>query len=419
MTDNLHTDHKKPSKTSLCALDWLNMCIGDVLGGLAPYLAVYLRSAHHWDQGSIGAALSAMGIATIVAQMPAGALIDRLRQKRLVLCLATALMSLACIAITLFDNFHAVITAQVLYGVAAAIAGPSIVSISLGLVGHKFFAPRVARNEAFNHIGNVVAAVLAGLAGYFVSPVWIFYLVATLGFGSIIATSFIKEIDINHDIARGEHIEDHTSSIRAVGKLLCDRRIVAFATAVFLFHLANAALLPLAGQYLSEAQPKEAPIWISACIVAAQFVMIPVSLMAGNLAQSWGRKPVFLIAFSVLPIRAFLYTLSASPLLVVPVQLLDGVGAGIFGVLVSVIVADLTKGTGHYNVTRGMIISAQGIGAALSNLLAGWIVLNYGYSSGFLSLAFIGLLGLIICCLGLPETRDLSSDFSKNNKVVS
>jgi MFS family permease len=396
---------KEPSRQSLRALDGLNMFVGDVIGGIGPYLAAFLRSSRQWDQADIGAALSAMGLATILAQTPAGALIDRTRQKRLLVGLSAAMMSLSCIAITIFPQFHAVITAQIVYGVGAAIAGPCIVAISLGIVGHKKFASRIARNEAFNHIGNVIAAILAGIAGSMISPKWIFYLVASFGLASIVATLWIKEPDIDHQLARGANDSAETSGNESLSTIFADKRIVAFALSVVLFHLANAAMLPLAGQYLSEARPKEAPFWISSCIVAAQFVMIPVSILAGKLAQTWGRKPVFLIGFIVLPVRGFLYTLSNSPLLIVPVQLLDGIGAGIFGVLASVIVADLTKGTGRYNVTRGLIITAQGIGSALSNLLAGFIVHAHGYNAGFTSLAFIALLGLLICYFGLPETK--------------
>ena len=176
-------------------------------------------------------------------------------------------------------------------------------------------------------------------------------------------------------------------------------------------------MLPLAGQYLAEVQPNNAPIWISACIIAAQLVMIPVSIAAGTLAQTWGRKPVFLIGFAVLPIRGLLYTLSNSPFLVVPVQLLDGIGAGIFGVLASVITADLTRGTGHYNVTRGLIITAQGVGPALSNILAGCIVQAAGYGAGFISLGMIAALGLVICYFGLPETRNAEPVLSTGGQV--
>jgi MFS family permease len=394
-----------PSKQSLRALDYLSMFIGDVIGGIGPYLAAYLRAERHWNQAGIGAALSAMGIATILAQAPSGAAIDRSKKKKVLLYFAAAMMSLSCIAITLSNKFNAILAAQVIYGVGAAMAGPCIVAISLGVVGHRAFASRIARNEAFNHVGNVMAALLAGSVGYLVSPNWIFYLVAIFGLASIVATKFIKESDINDELARGAKIDDESSAPVSLSVLLGNKRILYFALSVSLFHLANAAMLPLAGQYLSESQPREAPIWISACIIVAQFVMIPVSILAGGLAESWGRKPVFLIGFAVLPIRGLLYTLSNSPMLVVPVQVLDGIASGIFGVLASVIVADLTKGTGHYNVTRGLIITAAGIGAALSNVLAGWIVQAAGYNAGFIALAMIAFIGLLICYFSLPETR--------------
>ncbi len=412
MTSELNTDKSRTivSNQSLRALDCLNIMIGDVLGGLGPYLAAYLRTAQQWDQASIGAALSAMGIATILSQTPAGALVDRLKQKRILLCGAAGVMSLTCVVITVFSQFYAVMTAQIIYGIGAAVAGPCIVAISLGLVGHKRFASRIARNEAYNHVGNVAAAVLVGLAGFLISPICVFYLIALFSVGSIVATSYIREDEIDHDVASGAVESTSSKPEINIAALLSNKHIAAFGIAVFLFHLSNAAMLPLAGQYLSEGRPREAPLWISACVVSAQFVMVPVSLWAGRAAQTWGRKPVFLIGFSVLPIRGFLYTLNSSPFWVVPVQLLDGIGAGIFGVLASVIVADLTKGTRHYNVTRGAIITAQGFGAVLSNLLAGFLVARFGYVSGFLFLALTGLAGLVICCLGLPETRNLEPE---------
>lgn len=396
---------KAPSRQSLRALDCLSFFVGDVIGGIGPYLAAYLLAVRHWDQASIGEAISVMGIAAILAQSPAGALIDRLRQKRILLCIAAAAMSMSCVAVTIFGQFPAVLATQAIYGVGAAIAGPCIVSISLGLVGLKAFSLRIARNEGLNHIGNVIAAFIGGIAVYFYSPDWIFYLVGIFGLAGIFATFFIQERDIDHDIARGSELEDDKSGPVSANALFADKRIVVFALCAVCFHLANAAMLPLAGQYLAEGHPQYAPIWMSACIIAAQFMMIPVSLASGRLAQTWGRKPVFLIGFLVLPIRGLLYTLSNNPLLVVPVQLLDGVGNGIYGVLTPVILADLTKGSGNYNSTRGLINTAVGIGGAASNLLGGWLVHNAGYGVGFTSLAFIGWLGLVICYFGLPETR--------------
>ena len=393
-----------PSRQSLRALDCLNLFIGDVIGGLGPYLAVYLKITRGWDQAAIGTALSAMGIATIFTQIPGGTFIDRIKQKRLLLSISALLMGLSCIALTQFGQFKAVLTAQITYGIAAALAGPCIVAISLGIVGHKKFATRIARNEAFNHIGNVIAALLAGISGYLISSEWIFYLIALLSFASIIATSFIKENDIDHQIAIRNNSSGGTKDLSSVLTILTDRRVLVFAISVMLFHLANAAMLPLAGQYLSEGRAHQAPIWISACIIAAQLVMIPTCVLAGRLAQKWGRKPVFLLGFAALPIRGFLYILSNSPWLVLSVQILDGIASGIFGVLVSVIVADITEKTGYYNTTRGFIITAQGIGAALSNVLAGYIVHRAGYNAGFASLSVIAIIGIIVCYFGLKET---------------
>ncbi|HEY9759063.1 MAG TPA: MFS transporter [Oculatellaceae cyanobacterium] len=408
---------KMTSNQTLRALDYLSFFIGDVMGGIGPYLAIYLRSFRHWEQGSIGVILSAMGMTTIVVQIPAGALMDSCKKKRALFCFSTVLMGLGAFAITIFPQFSAVLAAQIVYGVAAAFAGPCIVAISLGVVGSRLFAARVARNEAFNHLGNVMAAIFAGAAGYALSQNWIFYMIAFFAVCSTCATFFIKREDIDDDVACGadesintDALNDYrvieTKAVRSdFRSLFADKHLVAFAIAVTLFHMANAAMLPLAGQYLAERDVRWAPIWISACIITAQVVMVPASILAGHFAETWGRKPVFLLAMMVLPLRGFLYTLSNSPYLVVPVQLLDGIGAGIFGVLVSVIVADLTAGTGRYNSARGVVMTAQGIGAALSNLTAGAIVQAAGYRAGFLSLTLVALIGLVICYVWLPETH--------------
>jgi len=173
-----------------------------------------------------------------------------------------------------------------------------------------------------------------------------------------------------------------------------------------LFHFANAAMLPLAGQLLSHDKATGASLYMSACIIAAQLVMIPVAAFAGTQADRWGRKPIFLIGFGVLPIRGCLYTLSDDPFFIVAVQLLDGIGAGIFGVLWVTVVADLTKGTGRYNLTLGAIATAQSIGAALSNVVAGYTVSAWGYNAGFLMLAGIAACALTIFYWAMPETKE-------------
>jgi MFS family permease len=173
-----------------------------------------------------------------------------------------------------------------------------------------------------------------------------------------------------------------------------------------LFHLANAAMLPTVGQKLTHVVGSgHATSLIAGCIVAAQCVMVPVAVLVGRKADAWGRKPLFLVAFGVLALRGLLYTLSNNPFWLLGVQLLDGVGAGIFGALFPVVVADLPQGTGRFNVSQGAVATAQGIGAALSATLAGTVVVGAGYSAAFLALGTVAGLGFLGYLLLMPETR--------------
>jgi MFS family permease len=165
-------------------------------------------------------------------------------------------------------------------------------------------------------------------------------------------------------------------------------------------------MLPLVGQKLSLVNKEMGTSLMSACIVAAQLVMVPVAMMVGAKADIWGRKPIFLVGFVILPIRGILYTFSDNPYWLVGVQTLDGVGAGIFGALFPLVVADLTRGTGRFNVSQGAITTALGIGAALSSAFAGVIVVKAGYSAAFLFLAAVASAALSLFWLAMPETLE-------------
>jgi MFS family permease len=173
-----------------------------------------------------------------------------------------------------------------------------------------------------------------------------------------------------------------------------------------LFHLANAALLPLVGQKLAAEFPEEATAMMSACIVAAQTIMLPIALLVGHTADSWGRKPLFLAGFAILPVRAVLYTFSDNSFWLIGVQLLDGVGAGIFGALTPLVIADIMRGTGRYNFALGAIATMQGIGASLSGLVAGVIVDHFGYNAAFLALGAAAGVALAVFALRMPETAE-------------
>ncbi len=371
MTDNAPpgpgAHEQNPSQTSRRALDGVNVFLADVRDGMGPFLGTFLRESHHWDAGRVGIALAPSQIGTVLAQTPAGALIDGIRWKRLAIAIAAAVVAAGCVVIYLVPTLAVVVAAQAAIGAAAAIFPPAVAALTLGLVGRATMARRTGRNEAFNHGDNVIAAALAGGAAYLLGYGALFFLVAGMAAASGVAVLLIREADIDHDLARGAD-DDGERSHEAIGivELFKDRRIAIFATSVVLFHFANAAMLPLVGQKSSDGLKEGAAVLMSACIIAAQVVMVPVALAASRLATSWGRKPVFLIGFAVLPVRGLLYCLSVNPYYLVGVQLLDGIGAGIFGVVSVLVVADLTKGTGRFNLTQGALATATGIGAGLS-----------------------------------------------------
>ena len=397
---------KTASTRSLRSLDALNLVLADVRDGLGPYLAIYLATKH-WDPSRVGLAMGAMGVATVIAQTPAGELIDRTRRKRSWMVAAAIAVAVGAVAMARSPTLPVVLGAQALIGAAASLFAPAIAAVSLGLVGHRLMARRTGRNEAFNHAGNVIAALLAGYIGDRIAYEGIFYLLAAMCGLSIAATLMIRPEEVDDDLASGgEAGPDGAGSTAApVAELFRDRRILAFSASVVLFHFANAAMLPLVGQKLTTVSPGHAASAMSACIIAAQMVMVPVAIASSRLAESWGRRATFLVGFAVLPVRGLLYTMTADPRLLVAIQLFDGIGAGIFGVVGILVIADLTRGTGRFNLMQGALATATGIGAAASNLMTGVIVERFGFNTGFLVLAAIAGLALIFFGLAMPETR--------------
>lgn len=393
------------------ALDAANFFLADVRDGLGPYLAVYLLTEQHWDEARIGLVMSIGTLAGIVAQTPAGALVDATRAKRLVTAVAAITVTIASLAVPLFPSFLPVVISQSVAHAAAVVFPPAIAAVSLGIFGHAAFTRRIGRNETFNHAGNAVAAGLAGLSACWFGPTVVFYLLGAMAVASLASILAIPEEAIDNDLARGLHDTGTGSQHEqpsGLDVLLTCRPLLIFAICVVLFHLSNAAMLPLVGQKLALQDRNMGTSLMSACIVAAQLVMVPFAMLVGAKADQWGHKRFFLTALLILPIRGALYTLSDNPFWLVGVQLLDGVGAGIFGAIFPVIVADLMRNTGRFNIAQGAVITAQSIGAALSTTLAGFVVVGAGYSTAFITLGAVAAIGAVICLLAFPETRQIA-----------
>jgi predicted MFS family arabinose efflux permease len=243
-----------------------------------------------------------------------------------------------------------------------------------------------------------------GLIGYFISNRGIFFFVVIFTVPTLLTLLLIRPEGIDHDLARGAKDCANAQDQVKLTALLQDRPLVIFLICAVLFHFANAAMLPLLGEMLAKGHGRTSMMFMSACVITTQFVITLLAAWAGRKAGSWGRKPLLLIAFGVLPIRGILYTLTSNTALLIGIQILDGVGAGIFGVVSVLVIADLTRGTGRFNLTLGAIATAVGIGASLSQVIAGAIVHHLDYRSGFIFLALVALAALVILSLCMPET---------------
>jgi MFS family permease len=392
------------------ALDAANFFLADVRDGLGPYLAIYLLTEQHWNEARIGVVMSIVTFAAILAQVPAGALVDATRAKRSLMAAAAILVTAASLLLPWLQSFWPVAATQAIAHSAGVVFPPALAAVSLGVFGHKAFTGRIGRNETFNHAGNAAAAALAGGGAYLLGPTVVFYLLGLMSLASLASILLIPGEAIDHELARGLGGQKQARGSQAdqpagLAILLTCRPLLIFAICVTLFHLSNAAMLPLVGQKLALQDKNLGTSLMSACIVAAQIVMVPMAMLVGARADRWGHKRFFLAALAILPVRGALYTLSDNPAWLVGVQLLDGIGAGIFGAIFPVIVADLMRNTGRFNVAQGAVITAQSIGAALSTSLAGIVVVKAGYSAAFLTLGGVAALGLLICAVALPETH--------------
>lgn len=409
------------SRRTVFGLDALNFFLADVRDGLGPYLAIYLLAVRGpeqgWNEATIGVVMTIAGIVGLVTQTPAGALIDASRNKRLLVIAAALAVTLSCLSLPFIESFFVVAATQSIAAIAGTIFPPALAAITLGIVGPRLFARRIGRNEAFNHAGNAVSATIAGLLSYAFGPIVVFWLMAAMAGLSIGAMLVVPAAAIDDERARGLASEGGPDrpKVSGITALLESRTLLLFAGLMAIFHFANAAMLPSVGQLLTHVVGTAyATSLISVCIVAAQLVMVPVAMIAGLKADRWGRKPFFLVAFAILTLRGVLYTFSNDPAWLVAVQLLDGVGAGIFGALFPIVIADLTRGTGRYNVAQGAVATAQGIGASISAAFAGIIIVAGGYSAAFLAMAAIAGAGFALYLVAMPETRP--SEFSPDTE---
>jgi MFS family permease len=404
-TGSLGRANVPASNPSLDGLDRVNFFLAAMLAGFGPYVAAYLTN-EKWPQGEIGLVLSAGGVAALLSQLPGGELLDKVRSKRAVIAVGTGIVIVSALILAFWPRLPFVFIGLVLQGVTGGFLGPAIAAISLGLVGHSALAERLGRNQRFASTGALVGAALMGVAGYLLSYQWIFLIVVLLGLPLFLALARIRAADVHFGRSCGAPAHDESQPPRS-GRwiLLKDFRLVIFAAGLFVFQLANASVLPLAGEILVRKSQTHSSLVISALIIVPQIIVALMAPWVGRRAQEWGRRPLLLIGFAALPIRALGFALISDPLFLLAVQALDGISATVLGVLTALIIADLTGGTGRFNLAQGIVGTASGIGASISTTLSGLVAERLGPSAAFLCIAAIASLGTLMIWFLMPETK--------------
>jgi MFS family permease len=395
---------RSASRTSERGLDWFTFFVADIQTGFGPFVAIYLTT-QKWNQADIGLILAAGSIAGLVSQLPGGWLVDIAPSKRRAAMLAVAGIGASALLIALLPSFVGILTAKLVHVASSSVLGPAIAAITLGLVGHAAVGPRLGRNARFSSVGTGLAAGVMGVVGSLIAPQAVFFVTAALAVPTLLVLTLIREDEIDPIRADGG-LNGNLAGYkpRSVGSLLGKRSLLILTFCVFLFHAANAAMLPLVGAEMTVRSGYWATALVAACIVLPQLVVALIAPGIGRLAVSKGRRPVLILGFAVLPVRAALLALNSDPAVIIGVQMLDGLSAAVLGVLVPLSLADISRGTGRFNLAQGIVGSATGIGAAASTAVAGHLATQFGVSVAFAGLAITAVCAFLVVLVAMPET---------------
>ena len=396
------TESAAPSAASRRGLDWLNFFVANVQTGFGAFIAVYLTS-EAWTLRDIGDVLAIGTVTAMLSQLPGGAVVDALHNKRLAALAAGLAIALSALLFALWPSWLPATIAEVLHGFASCILGPALAAISLQLVGRAKLGERLGRNTSFAALGSGIAAAILGACGTYVSEQSVFLVTAFLMLPAMLALRRIKLP--THPRDRQPPRTSSRSGLIPLRDLFTDRRLLLFGACVMLFHLSNAAMLPLAASEVTKSVGNWASMIVAACIVLPQLVVAAISPFVGRLADFRGRRLVLTLGFAALPLRALLLALISNPIMLVIVQMLDGVSAAVFGVMLPLIAADLTVGTNRFNLCLGALGVAVGIGATSSTVFAGAIAQDYSPAAAFAALALAGMAATLLVLFAMPETR--------------
>jgi MFS family permease len=354
---------------------------------------------------TVGTAAGALSL------IPGGALADSVRRKRLLVAAGVIMIAIAALILALHPTFLFVLIAELLHGATAGIMTPAIAAISLGIVGRRALSSRIGRNHRFEGAGNALTAAVMGALGSYVGTNTIFLAAAALTLPALVALAFIRKDEINHDRARNAGKDRKgRPTLQSLAVLFKNRQLLWFACSAALFQLADASMITLAVENIGRTKSAHSSLMTSAMIVAPQIVVALVAPWVGYLSELWGRKPLLLASFAVQIVRAVLFIFVSNSVLLIAVQTLDGISGAIRTVLVVVIVADLTAGTGRFNLASGTVGLVFAVAASVSTTIFGFVDQEVSDWAAFLSMAAVAATGGLLVWFVLDETRPAKYD---------
>lgn len=389
------------SRRSLIGLNAVNFFLAEVSAVIVPFLAVYLKQKG-WSYEQIGVATAGASAGTLVSQTPVGFICDRYKNRKHLLGMMTLAIGICYGLIPVFAHNRIWVDSLLfLSGVAGAFFAPLLATLALSLASNKKFGATMGENQGWNHAGNIAAALLSLWVVKALGVESIFFIMAAISIFGVLSLGLIKNSEL--DPKAGREGRKRRDWIEEVKHFLTDRRVLVLLAAAVLFNFANAPTMALLGLYLKKMGGSDENIPM--IVLATQGVMIPVSYFAGKYAGHWGRKWLLTVAFLLLPLRIFLYTTTTHTGLLLVVQSLDGIGAGIYGVLIALMCRDITDKKGGFNGLMGLVQTASAFGALLGPLMQGYVTEHHGFIPAFWALATAGGLGAILFVLMMPETK--------------
>jgi MFS family permease len=363
-------------------LDAINFFVAAVQTGFGPFIAIDLTE-RGWSEVNIGFALSVGTIAAMASQLPVGALVDRFHDKRLPALLAIVAIGVCALVLASWPAREPVLASEVLHGFASCMLGPAIAALTLAVYDPQGLGESLGHNARFASIGNAVAAGVLGALGTYASQRAVFVFTAVLTLPVVFALARIGRANRAPVAPETCHAAQLSPGERRQRcdqprQIFRDKGLLVFATSAALFLLGSAAVLPIAVNELAKMHADTVGLWLSASIVVPQIVVGSLAPWIGRTADRWGRRPMLLLGFVALPIRALLFASMPGPYVLILVQALDGLSGAVFGVMVALVAADLTRRIGCLNLAIGTINLAISLGAALSTTLAGAIAGTWG-----------------------------------------